>query len=189
VNKALPWLGSMLILIMRFLSFLLAKLGEWMSSIDALEWLFLTIAPTEWDCPSVFLKTLLRPASCFPWGGFNMDSFFMGLHHDLRCILISLLFSCALSLFRWRSYFQVDYGSRFLWLCFFIFIIAGGFSHPVITWCDAGNASPPFTLPGEPPTDETPPAPAPEPVPVVIPQLAQPLLSVNKYTGRKDHFT
>ena len=71
-----------------------------MSSIDALEWLFLIIAPTEWDCPSVFLKTLLRSASCFPWGGFNMDSFFMGLHHDLRCILLSLLFSCALSLFK-----------------------------------------------------------------------------------------
>nr|YP_010265612.1 hypothetical protein MFQ52_mgp34 [Bidens bipinnata]YP_010352710.1 hypothetical protein MFU86_mgp34 [Bidens biternata]YP_010352779.1 hypothetical protein MZG22_mgp24 [Bidens pilosa]UIR99065.1 hypothetical protein [Bidens bipinnata]UIR99127.1 hypothetical protein [Bidens biternata]UIR99189.1 hypothetical protein [Bidens biternata]UIR99258.1 hypothetical protein [Bidens pilosa]UIR99308.1 hypothetical protein [Bidens bipinnata] len=129
---------------MRFISFLLAKLGEWMSSIDALEWLFLIIAPTEWDCPSVFLKTLLRSASCFPWGGFNMDSFFMGLHHDLRCILLSLLFSCALSLFKCRSYLWVYSGSRFL-LCLFllILIIAGGVLIPVIAWCDAGNPSPP----------------------------------------------
>lgn len=41
--------------------------GEWMSSIDALEWVFLTIAPTERDCPSVFFKTLLRSASFVPW--------------------------------------------------------------------------------------------------------------------------
>ena len=116
-----------------------------MSSIDALEWLFLIIAPTEWDCPSVFLKTLLRSASCFPWGGFNMDSFFMGLHHDLRCILLSLLFSCALSLFKCRSYLWVYSGSRFL-LCLFllILIIAGGVLIPVIAWCDAGNPSPPL---------------------------------------------
>lgn len=38
-----------------------------MGSIDALEWVFLTIAPTERDCPSVFFKTLLRSASFVPW--------------------------------------------------------------------------------------------------------------------------
>jgi hypothetical protein len=55
------------------------------------------------------------------------------------------------------------------------FLVAGGISHPVVAWCDAGNASPPpFSPPGEPlPQPETPPA----PIPVVIPQLPQPLLS------------
>lgn len=121
--------------IMIFLSFILAKLGEWMSSIDALEWLFLTIAPTEWD--SVFLKTLLRSASCFR---FNMYSFFMGLHHDLRCILLSLIVSTIL-VFRSRSDLRLYYSSPLLfWFCFFVLIIAGGILQPVIAWCDAGNA-------------------------------------------------
>ncbi|KAJ0427304.1 putative ribosomal protein S4/S9 [Helianthus annuus] len=119
---------------------------------------------------SVFL---VFSASYFPWG-FKIYSFFMGLHRDLRCIIFSLLFSCALSLFKWRSYFQVYYGSLFLWI--FLLIVAGGISHPVIAWCDAGNPSPPLSPPGQPlPQPETPPAPAP--VPVVIPQLPQPLLS------------
>jgi hypothetical protein len=58
----------------------------------------------------------------------------------------------------------------------FLVIIAGGISHPVIAWCDAGNPSPPLSPPGQPlPQPETPPI--PDPVPVVIPQLPEPLLS------------
>ena len=58
----------------------------------------------------------------------------------------------------------------------FLLIVTGGISHPVIAWCDAGNPSPPLSLPGQPlPQPETPPV--PDPVPVVVPQLPQPLLS------------
>lgn len=99
----------------------------------------------------------------------------MELHHDLRCILLSLLFSCTLSLFRCRSLLWVYSGSRFL-LCVSILIIAGGVFNPVIAWCDAGNASPPLSPPGQPlPLPEAPPT--PEPIPVVIPELPHPLIS------------
>ncbi|KAD0429714.1 hypothetical protein E3N88_44206 [Mikania micrantha] len=108
----------------------------------------------------------------------RFSSFFMEFPQDLRSILLSLVFSSGLYLFRWRSDVRVYYGYPFLWLFFFfLFLIAGGIFHPVIAWCDAGNASPPLSPPGggPPPQPDTPPI--PDPVPVVIPQLAQPLLS------------
>lgn len=135
---------------MKFISFLLLKVLQWMSSIDYLDRLFLMIVPTELPC-------------------------FMELHHDLKCLLLSLLFSCTLSLFRYQSLLWVYSGSRFL-LCVSILIIAGGVFNPVIAWCDAGNASPPLSPPGQPlPLPEAPPT--PEPIPVVIPELAHPLIS------------
>jgi photosystem II P680 reaction center D1 protein len=63
-------------------------------------------------------------------------------------------------------------------LCVSILIIAGGVFHPVIAWCDAGDASPPLSPPGQPlPLPEAPSPPGPEPRPVVIPRLPRPLLS------------
>jgi hypothetical protein len=58
--------------------------------------------------------------------------------------------------------------------CFFIFSAPQG--HPIVAWCDAGNASPPFIPPGQQPPLPQPDTP-PAPIPVVIPELPQPLLS------------
>jgi len=120
------------------------------SSLDYLDRLFLMIVPTELPC-------------------------LLELHHDQKCVLLSLIFSSILSLFRFRSFFWVYSGYRFLF-ALFIFLLAATCSNPVVAWCDAGNPSPPLSPAGQPlPLPETPPA--PHPVPVVIPELAHPLIS------------
>lgn len=145
-----------------------------MSSQDVLEWLFLTMSPIEWDCPSVFLNTSLRSASFVPWG-LDID-FLIDLPHDLRCILLSLFLSFSLSLFRCRSYCYC-YSPIYFYSVFFVCSVTCIALHPItVAYCDGGNSFPPspptpIQLPEEPLT------PPPVAQPVVIPQLAQPLLS------------
>ncbi|KAL6582644.1 hypothetical protein OROMI_004722 [Orobanche minor] len=169
--------------VVELFSFLLAKfkLGEWMSSLDVLEWLFLTMSPIEWYCPSVlFFNTSLRSASFVPW---ELDiSFLIDLPHDLRCILLSLLISFSLYLLRCRSYWYC-YSPFYFYSLFFFCAVACVALHPItlitMAYCDQGfskTPSPPtpIQLPEEP---LTPPEAPPVAPPIIIPQFDQPLLS------------
>lgn len=132
---------------MKFISFLLFKVLQWMSSLDYLDRLFLMIVPTE--LPE--------------------------LHHDLKCVLFSLLLTCTVALLRWRSFFWVYSGYRFK-LALFVLLLAATCSAPVIAWCDPGNPSPPPSPLRQPlPLPEAPFPPGPEPI--VVPGLPQPLLT------------
>ena len=99
----------------------------------------------------------------------------MELHNDLKCVLFSLLFSCTVALFRWRSFFWVYSGYRFLF-ALFIFLLAAACSNTVVAWCDPGNPSPPLSPLRQPlPLPEAPFPPGPEPI--VVPGLPHPPLT------------
>lgn len=141
-----------------------------MSSQDVLEWLFLTMSPIEWYCPSVFFLN----TSSF-WELYI--SFLIDLPHDLRCILLSLLISFSLSLLRCRIYWYC-YSPFYFYSIFFFCAVACVALHPItLAYCDQGNSFPPspptpLQLPEEPLTP-----PEAPPVAPPIPQLDQPLLS------------
>ena len=147
-----------------------------------LEWLFLTIAPCD---------------AAEPWQlGFQdaatpMMQGIIDLHHDIKCLLVSLLFYSGLSLWKFRFYWlwrfhfywhRFDVSSMislFLLLCLLCVISCIDLQpNPYIAYCDGGNAFTPPPSPVQLPEQPvTPPEEPPVPQPVVIPQLAQPLIS------------